>query len=264
MKMKRTKNLGRILFALAIPAAILFLGCGILQKPASTPAVPKAETSPVVSGAQQAAKEMTPSVPTLPSRPPMQPSQPAVSAPEKAAPPQEARPAPKAEEAAPESHDPLASGAVLLNPAAPDDAKTIQGRLAELGFYKAAVDGVWGKGSRAALRKFKQDRSLSAPDTWDKETQIALFKKGEQAGAATTGQDPLASGAVILDPSKPNDAQTIQGRLAELGLYKGGIDGIWGKGCRAALRAFKEKNGLPNPDRWDKETQMLLFKGASK
>ncbi len=265
MKMKRGKNLGRIFFALAIPAAILFLGCGIFEKPPAAPAAPKVETSTAVSGAQEAAKEITPSVSTpSPSAPAIKPSRPAVPVPEKPAPSLEAKLAPKAEEAPPESHDPLASGAVLLNPAAPDDAKTIQGRLAELGFYKGAIDGIWGKGSRAALKKFKQERSLNAPDTWDKETQIALFQKGEQTGAAGTGQDPLASGAVFLDPSKSNDAQTIQGRLAELGLYKGGIDGVWGKGSRAALRAFKEKNGLPNPDKWDKETQMLLFKGAAK
>ena len=52
----------------------------------------------------------------------------------------------------------------------------------------------------------------------------------------------------------------IQTRLAEMGLYKAAIDGIWGKGSEAALKAFKEKNSLSNPGSWDKETQMLLFK----
>jgi peptidoglycan hydrolase-like protein with peptidoglycan-binding domain len=51
----------------------------------------------------------------------------------------------------------------------------------------------------------------------------------------------------------------IQIRLAELGLYRGPIDGIWGKGSRAALKALKEKNFLGNPDKWDKETRKLLF-----
>jgi hypothetical protein len=52
--------------------------------------------------------------------------------------------------------------------------------------------------------------------------------------------------------------------LAEVGLYSGPVDGIWGRDSRAALRAFKEKSGLKNPEQWDKETQVRLFKGTSK
>jgi hypothetical protein len=73
-------------------------------------------------------------------------------------------------------------------------------------------------------------------------------------------QDPIASGAVLLNPALPHDAQMIQTRLSKLGLYKAAIDGIWGKGSRAALRTFKLNSSLANPDKWDKETQMLLFK----
>jgi hypothetical protein len=52
--------------------------------------------------------------------------------------------------------------------------------------------------------------------------------------------------------------------LAEVGFYSGPVDGIWGRDSRAALRAFKEKSGLKNPEQWDKETQVHLFKGTSK
>jgi len=77
-------------------------------------------------------------------------------------------------------------------------------------------------------------------------------------------QGPLASGSVLLNLSNPQDAKIAQARLSELGLYKAAIDGIWGKLSRAALKAFKEQNGLPNPEKWDKETQMLLFRGTDK
>jgi peptidoglycan hydrolase-like protein with peptidoglycan-binding domain len=56
----------------------------------------------------------------------------------------------------------------------------------------------------------------------------------------------------------------IQTRLAELGLYKGAIDGKWGRGSRAALKAFKEKNALGDPETWDRETQILLFRETGK
>jgi len=71
--------------------------------------------------------------------------------------------------------------------------------------------------------------------------------------------DRIASGTILLNPAVPRDAKMIQKRLDELGFYRGTIDGIWGQGSRAALKAFKEKNSLGNSDKWDKETQKLLF-----
>jgi peptidoglycan hydrolase-like protein with peptidoglycan-binding domain len=93
---------------------------------------------------------------------------------------------------------------------------------------------------------------------------VALLGKGGAPGQPVDTSDPLASGIVFLNPSDSQDAQTIQGRLAELGLYSGAVDGIWGKDSQDALRDFKEKNSLPNPEKWDKETQVRLFKGTSK
>ena len=78
------------------------------------------------------------------------------------------------------------------------------------------------------------------------------------------GQHPVASGETLLDPAVPRDARMIQSRLAELGFYKAKIDGIWGRMSRAALKSFKEKNALGDPERWDKETQVLLFRDTGK
>jgi peptidoglycan hydrolase-like protein with peptidoglycan-binding domain len=167
-------------------------------------------------------------------------------------------------EAAEAAQDPIASGAVLLNPSIFEDAMTIQSRLTELGFYKTPIDGMWGRGSRAALRAFKEKNNLKNPEQWDKETQVALLGKGGAPGQAVDTSDPLASGAVFLNPFKPDDVQTFQGRLAALGFYSGAVDGIWGNDSQAALRAFKEKSGLKNPEQWDKETQMLLFRELGK
>ncbi len=82
--------------------------------------------------------------------------------------------------------------------------------------------------------------------------------------APEAAQDPIAAGSVLLNPAQSQDAQKIQTRLAEFGLYKGAIDGIWGKGSRASLKAFKEQNGLESSDQWDRETQILLFRGTGK
>ncbi len=248
---------GKIFLAAAILLVFSLAGCGMFQKtapPAPPPAKPEASEQPP---SPKVAQETAPAV-----RPPPPPEQRPV--PPEPAP--EVKPAPPPASPAEATPDPVASGAVILNLSAPGDAKTIQARLEELGFYQGPVDGIWGKGSRAALRKFKVKNSLPNPEKWDRETQVALFAGERKARrpAMSASQDLLASGSVFLNPSNANDAQTIQGRLAEIGVYSGGIDGIWGKGSRAALKQFKVKNGLPNPERWDKETQMLLFKGSSQ
>ena len=157
--------------------------------------------------------------------------------------------------------DPIASGSTLLNPAVPWDAEMIQTRLAKLGLYGGPIDGIWGKGSRAGLKAFKEKNSLENPEKWDKKTQVLLFSGTDQASQTSRGLDKesISSGKILLNPDNAKEAGIIQKRLAELGLYRGPIDGIWGKVSQAGLKVFKEKNSLGNPDKWDKETQKLLF-----
>jgi len=260
VKMRWERTPGGTLIAMAFLFTLLFLGCARTRQPVSEPVLPKPETSEVVSEVQKTDRVMVPSASAVPTPPTPQPEPPI---PEPPIPEPQAAPKPNsgAEEAA---QDRIASGAVLLNPSVFEDAKAIQSRLAELGVYKMAIDGVWGRDSRAALRFFKEENNLKFPDQWDKETQVALFGKGGAPGPPVDTSDPLASGTLLLTPSNPEDVETIQGRLAELGFYSGGIDGIWGRDTRAALRAFKEKIGLKNPEQWDKETQMLLFRELGK
>jgi hypothetical protein len=69
----------------------------------------------------------------------------------------------------------IESGKRFLNPKNKQDAKVIQSRLAELGFYTSTVDGAFGKGSRAALGQFKATNGLGEDTNWDMPTQQALF-----------------------------------------------------------------------------------------
>jgi peptidoglycan hydrolase-like protein with peptidoglycan-binding domain len=164
------------------------------------------------------------------------------------------------------SQHPVLSGETVLDPAVPHDAKMIQTRLADLGLYKGKIDGVWGRNSRAALKSFKEKSGLSDPERWDKETQIQLFLGVSLAPQPASGVSltPISSGETLLDPAVPHDAKLIQTRLAELGLYRGTIDGVWGRNSRAALRAFKEKHSLADPEAWDRDTQILLFRETGK
>jgi len=251
MKTQWSQMTGKLFSLPVFVFLFFFAGCATAPQPVTPPVLPKPDASEAVSAAEKAARERAPAAPTAPGPPPAPPAKPV-------SPPAPPPPAPAPPPEAPQ--DPIATGSVLLNPSAPEDAKTIQSRLAELGFYKMAIDGAWGRGSRAALRAYKEKNGLKKDEQWDKETQIALFGKGAGSVQPVDTSDPIASGAVFLNPSDSQDVQTIQGRLAELNFYSGAIDGIWGSESRAALRAFKEKNSLPNPEKWDKETQMLLFR----
>jgi Putative peptidoglycan binding domain len=75
-------------------------------------------------------------------------------------------------------HDqgPIAMGSIFLNPSVKDDAKLIQHRLGELGYYNMAVDGSFGKGSKKSLQKFKKENNLNNDTNWDIKTQKELFK----------------------------------------------------------------------------------------
>ena len=47
-------------------------------------------------------------------------------------------------------------------PLSPAAVRNIQARLRALGFYRGAVDGVWGAGTQAGVERFQQGRGLQA------------------------------------------------------------------------------------------------------
>jgi hypothetical protein len=60
------------------------------------------------------------------------------------------------------------------------------------------------------------------------------------------------------DPQNRPDASWIQAKLGDLGYFSGSRNGVWSGTSRNALRDFKSMNGLPENDRWDKETEQRL------
>ena len=68
-----------------------------------------------------------------------------------------------------------------------DQARAVQQRLAELGFFHASATGVWGLNSRQALAAFKAQARLSGNDVWDEVTERSLFS-AEIQGASFVGQ----------------------------------------------------------------------------
>ena len=58
------------------------------------------------------------------------------------------------------------------------DLKTVDGRqeaLKELGYYKGAIDGLWGPGSKGALIKFQEENDLAPDGIWGSKTEAAVI-----------------------------------------------------------------------------------------
>ena len=64
-----------------------------------------------------------------------------------------------------------APGVEPLNPAV---VRNVQQRLRSLGFYRGAVDGVWGPATHAAIERFQQGRSLQPTGQLNPATMQAL------------------------------------------------------------------------------------------
>jgi peptidoglycan hydrolase-like protein with peptidoglycan-binding domain len=57
-----------------------------------------------------------------------------------------------------------------------ENPKRVQQRLIDLGFLFGAADGIWGQGSRRALREFRAANGIGEGDTWDEATEERLLR----------------------------------------------------------------------------------------
>lgn len=70
---------------------------------------------------------------------------------------------------------------------------------------------------------------------------------------------PKATAPPLLDLKRRADARLVQQALSAQGLYRGKIDGIWGKRSKAALARFRASMALPATAQWDSATQAALL-----
>jgi hypothetical protein len=67
-----------------------------------------------------------------------------------------------------------------------ENARRVQQRLIDLGFLSGAADGIWGQGSRRALREFKAANGIGEGDTWDEGTEERLLRARDVKAANTS------------------------------------------------------------------------------
>lgn len=126
-----------------------------------------------------------------------------------------------------------ATGAVVAPQPSPA-LREGQERLRTLGFYSGPVDGIAGPETDTAIASFQRSRGLVVTGRLDAATMAALRAEPNRVGAAPTAI-PLTDAASVQD---------IQGRLRQLGFYRGPVDGRWGPETQAALERFQSVRGL--------------------
>ena len=156
------------------------------------------------------------------------------------------------------------------------DVKTLQKRLKELGYFKSAVDGKFGRDTVNALKAFQEAHGLEADGVAGKATYEALFsenalKKGTTpTPVPTEAPDPEAEETAseawpkLTKDSAGDAVAQLQEALIELGYLSGKADGTYGDKTAAAVKAFQKANGLTADGTAGEETQKVLYGGNAK
>jgi len=156
-----------------------------------------------------------------------------------------------------------------------EDARTVQSRLKELGYFTNRVDGKFGALSEVALKKFQEANGLEADGVAGKGTYQVLFSdaalaKGTTPTPAVTvtptpapGEASSFWGTIRPGDTGENVAQ-LQEMLIELGYLKGRADGTYGDKTTEAVKAFQKANGLTADGSAGEATQKALFSGSAR
>jgi peptidoglycan hydrolase-like protein with peptidoglycan-binding domain len=161
-----------------------------------------------------------------------------------AASPAESQPAsPQVETSSPLPIDtPIYVGAAALS--------RIQETLNQTGHEAGPADGIWGKATASAVKRFQRFHSLAPTGTLTIETIQALnlpdILNGSfatQTGNALTGKTTSSGGSAQLFIN-PSDLESVQQFLLNQGFGVAKVDGAWGHRTQQAIRDFQSKNGM--------------------
>ena len=153
------------------------------------------------------------------------------------------------------------------------DVIAVQQKLKELGFYSGSVDGVYGTGSIAAVKKFQQQNGLTADGLVGSRTYTALMSastgsssnsgsdNSSSSSDSTSGQD-YAEGTLSYG-SSGTEVKKMQQALKALG-YNVSADGSYGTLTQMAVTQFQKRNGLTADGVAGSATLKLLYSGNAK
>lgn len=161
------------------------------------------------------------------------------------------------------------------------DARLVQERLRQLGYYTGEVDGKFGSASESALKAFQRKNNLKDDGVAGSETNAVLFSVSAVPAVETPAptQAPTREPVATATPAYPTITKknvvvirngvsgtaviNLQRRLTELGYYTASMDGVCRAADTAAIRLFQQKNGLSADGVAGYDTQIVLYSDAA-
>ncbi|GAB2872310.1 L,D-transpeptidase family protein [Nocardioides pacificus] len=158
--------------------------------------------------------------------------------------------------AAPTSEAP--AGPVLAPGARGEQVRELQHRLFQLDWFAETTTGVYGPGTRAAVRGFQDKRGLPATGIVDRRTWARL---GRMTKMPTRDQllNILRPGpALLARGDSGEDVRALQARLAQIAWWSGDVGEQYDAATVAAVRGFQEKREIPVTGEVDQRTMDRL------
>ncbi len=159
------------------------------------------------------------------------------------------------------------------------DAKAVQKRLKELGYYKGTADGKFTAASVNALKAFQEAHGLEADGVAGKSTYAVLFSnQALKAGTTPTPTPALtpapgeeesgipaeASYETLRKGTSSSNVAYLQQVLITLGYLSGEPDGNYGTETEKAVRAFQKNNNLGADGTAGTQTLTLLYSSEAQ
>jgi len=145
-----------------------------------------------------------------------------------------------------------------------NEVKEVQQKLKDLGYLSGPVDGIFGSGTLAAVKKFQADMGLVVDGIVGSNTLHTLNQtKGGSSSSETGSRSETSISRILRRGDRGSDVKLLQQRLNELGYSVGAVDGIFGYGTEAAVKKFQKDKKLTVDGIVGKETLALLFAGKN-
>ena len=152
------------------------------------------------------------------------------------------------------------------------DAKKVQTRLKELGYYQGKVDGKFGRASMNALKNFQTNNGLKADGVAGKDTYTKLFSSEAVSYSAQETPSPAqkagTSESTVWKTLRSGDSGTevkqLQENLIQMGYMSGKPDGKYGAKTVEAVKAFQKTNNLTADGTAGAATLKAIYGGSAK
>ena len=150
-----------------------------------------------------------------------------------------------------------------------EDVKSVQTRLAELGYFTGTISGTYSASTEDAVKAFQKKSGLEEDGVLGVITRSALYGK-YAASLIPTPAPSVSPGATYPPITKENViiirsgtigdvVLRLQKRLQELGYYVSRQDGVYLTDDIEAVRAFQKASGLKVDGKAGYDTQTALY-----